>query len=275
MPTRPLRLATFSLGLVVAACGASPAVDLTAEGALPAPGALRALDEPWHGGDGYRDRCGYGTPRGYDCGPTAFCDYTLPNLSGWCVTVPATCPDVYQPVCGVDRVTTYRNDCYRAQARVAKAHDGECILNRPCSEFPNAVCPNDFVCDAAPGATDGYCVHRPASCGYAYQPVCTADGTTFMNDCFRLQDGRPAVQYGVCNGSAPSVWPGGQGSPSVLNATSAPNDPGYYLATPTVCSPSGPEVCAQNGYTYPNDCLRLMAGGPRFVRVGRCDTPAP
>lgn len=64
------------------------------------------------------------------CGRVAICEWPSGTFrsaasSGRCLSLPAICTAIYQPVCGCDG-KTYGNDCARQHARVRKAHDGPC-----------------------------------------------------------------------------------------------------------------------------------------------------
>jgi len=67
---------------------------------------------------------------GFPCGAGLFCDIPagqcqVADPSGTCVTVPAICPAIFDPVCGCNG-TTYDNDCERRKAQVQLDHDGAC-----------------------------------------------------------------------------------------------------------------------------------------------------
>ncbi|MDJ0787624.1 MAG: Kazal-type serine protease inhibitor domain-containing protein [Myxococcota bacterium] len=80
------------------------------------------------------------------------------------------CPDVFDPVCGVDGMT-YGNACEARCAHVAIRHDGEC--GSPCDE--DSDCPVQQVCRA------GECT--PCACPEIFDPVCGVDGVTYPNAC--------------------------------------------------------------------------------------------
>jgi len=67
---------------------------------------------------------------GFPCPTGEVCDLRDPtcrivDLAGTCVPRPQACIEIYDPVCGCDRVT-YGNDCLRLSAGATLAHAGAC-----------------------------------------------------------------------------------------------------------------------------------------------------
>jgi len=67
---------------------------------------------------------------GLPCDADEVCDLRDPtcrivDLAGTCVPRPQACIEIYDPVCGCDRVT-YGNDCLRLSAGATLAHAGAC-----------------------------------------------------------------------------------------------------------------------------------------------------
>ncbi len=113
----------------------------------------------------------------------------------------AVCPDVFDPVCGVDG-RTYGNACEARAAHVEVAHEGECA--QVCGGIQGLPCPEGQLCDLPPGECGGFdlqgvCVQKPEVCPEdVFDPVCGCDGVTYSNDCFRLMAGVQLDHAGEC-----------------------------------------------------------------------------
>lgn len=107
------------------------------------------------------------------------------------------CPAIYKPVCGVDGVT-YGNSCEIACVDVDVAYQGECTSG--CTD--DAQCAKDEFCerDYACGGT-GTCAQRPDACLDVYDPVCGCDGNTYGNGCYAHSAGVSVAGADVCGGA--------------------------------------------------------------------------
>ncbi len=136
-----------------------------------------------------------------DCTNDGDCEVGSICEDGTCES--AICPDVYDPVCGVNG-ETYGNACEARAAHVEVAYEGEC-KDEPqvCGGIQGLSCPEGEMCDLQPGLCggadlDGVCVEKPEICPEVYDPVCGCDGVTYSNDCFRLMAGEQKDHDGEC-----------------------------------------------------------------------------
>ncbi|HMB51705.1 MAG TPA: Kazal-type serine protease inhibitor domain-containing protein [Thermoanaerobaculia bacterium] len=136
-----------------------------------------------------------------DCPPGELCQPH--GDTGQCE--PAACPEIFQPVCGLDG-QTYGNRCQADAAHVVVAHEGECRKpeGEPCGGIQGLTCPEGKVCDLPAGMCRGadlmgVCRPQPDACPRIFRPVCGCDGKTYPNDCERLRAGAQKSHDGECS----------------------------------------------------------------------------
>ncbi|MCH8147838.1 MAG: hypothetical protein IH987_07570, partial [Planctomycetes bacterium] len=137
-----------------------------------------------------------------------------------------TCPNVWDPVCGIDGVT-YSNACFAELAGVPIAHLGEC--GAVCGGLgPYPPCDLGTFCKFPPGACDdpavaGECTAIPTICPAVWIPVCGCDGNTYGNECEAAAAGVSIDHPGECTG----------GECAATRVLSDP-DPSYCTGVPKV-----------------------------------------
>jgi hypothetical protein len=138
---------------------------------------------------------------------------------GKCAVVTGICPAIYMPVCGCDG-KTYPSDCDRRAARAQLDHTGECSKKgagpgEMCGGIAGIQCNAGLFCDPPAGAcmardVGGTCQITTLLCTKDFKPVCGCDGTTYANDCLRLQAKVGKQADGSCQtkamGLTPGVW---------------------------------------------------------------------
>ncbi len=153
--------------------------------------------------------CPDGNPPPQECapGPDGVCGWQIGECAPIC-----DCPDVWDPVCGVDG-DTYGNACEARCAGVPVAHEGECggqlCPEDACGERPARLplCPDgqlppmscepadDGACGWVVGECPGIC-----DCPEIWAPVCGADGNTYDNECHARCRGVEVAHDGECGG---------------------------------------------------------------------------
>ena len=190
------------------------------------------------------------------CGPDLACPAVC---TGHCVADPCVCPDIYDPVCGVDGVT-YGNSCQARCAGVEIAHRGKCKDDGLCRELgvPMEICPL-VLC--APTGGD---------------PVCGVNGETYPNACMACCGAGVEIEHrGECRGDCPPLM---CGVFCELGYKVGPDGcPTCQCNEPCLCTEEYQPVCGVDGVTYSNTCFARCAS-VEIAHEGECrsacDVPA-
>jgi hypothetical protein len=119
-----------------------------------------------------------------DCGGdsyagTVFCSpAACGTTAGTCERVPASCAEIFDPVCGCDGAS-YNNACSARQAKVGVAYGGPCRSGAAVACSAPADCPGEQTCvvDATACAGGGSCT---GTCAATSEESCGAEGDLFF-----------------------------------------------------------------------------------------------
>ncbi len=238
------------------------------------------VPDPVCGSDGRTYQCGaidatcHGATvvHGGECGRPCSPDKPCPD-SGECRAVdkcpdpcgcasfcaPCVCPDVFDPVCGVDGLT-YGNACNARCAGVEVAHEGECSDDCSC----NDDCAGNAVC------RDGACGPACDIACLVPDPVCGSDGNTYVCGAVDAEcHGVSVLHEGRCSETCSADKPcrgGGQCAP-VENCPDACGCADF--CEPCICPEIFAPVCGVDGQTYGNAC-RARCAGVDIEHEGEC-----
>ncbi|XP_063091307.1 agrin isoform X8 [Cavia porcellus] len=203
---------------------------------------------------GFRDPCTNVT-----CSFGSTCARSADGQTATCLC-PVTCHGAPEgTVCGSDGAN-YPSECQllhhacTRQENISKKFDGPCD---PCQE---AFTDLSHICRVNPRTRRPEMLLRPDSCPPRHSPVCGDDGVTYENDCIMGRTGAvqglllQKVRSGQCQprDQCPEAC---QFGAVCLSRRGRPR----CSCDRVTCDGAYKPVCAQDGHTYDNDCLRQQA----------------
>ncbi|XP_036738492.2 agrin isoform X2 [Manis pentadactyla] len=203
---------------------------------------------------GSRDPCSNVT-----CSFGSTCARSADGQTATCLC-PATCPGAPEgPVCGSDGAD-YPGECQLLRHACARQENIFKKFNGPCDPCQGASSDMSRICRVNPRSRRPEILLRPEGCSPQLAPVCGDDGVTYDNDCVMGRSGAARglllqkVHSGQCQPQDQCP------DPCRFNAVCLSRQGRPHCSCDRViCDGAYRPVCAHDGHTYDNDCLRQQA----------------
>ncbi|MGA1840304.1 MAG: Kazal-type serine protease inhibitor domain-containing protein [bacterium] len=202
------------------------------------------------------------------CPNGSYCQKSEGNCTGQgeCVSKPAFCAQVLDPVCGCNE-NTYPNECQAALNGVNVLYEGECSpVTKSCANN-NDCLPNfpGYYCQKTDGSctAQGTCAPRPTACVQIYDPVCGCDGATYSNKCEAEIKGVNVAHNGECQpggGVTCTNNSGCSGNSFCRKTVGNCGGQGICISRSHMCPQILDPVCGCDGKDYSSECAAASSG---------------